>query len=275
MSNLSVAKNSSTNALRKLQALGLVFTNEAFVAEFALAGNLQNVALFVEAGIDVNMPVDGAPPIVWIASFRRGDCEIAQLLIDNGADVNAANLDGVSAIQMAVLNEHTELVRLLIESGANLNSVSQEGFTVLDRAKHYGHEELVQLLIEHGAEPGPQTAFEDEMSERLEITNIVERLELLEENFGIALSALYANYIYRPQNETPHFVTINFDVTSTNGGKLERSLHVRASAYNEAGQMLETCPAYIDGEEFVGYGSYSIHLFLDQSPAKIRLFPSV
>ncbi len=309
MSKSSSTINGSAKALRKLETQGLAFTNEAFVAEFTPGGNLQNVALFIAAGIDVNMPVDGMPPIVQLASFRRGSCEITQLLIDNGADVNGVSENGLSAIRMAIFNGHkdlvqlligngadvcaadqdgvtaihtaamhnrTEIVRVLIENGADVNAVGKGGLTAMQIALSDNRKELMQLLIENGAETSPQITAEDVMSEKLEITNIVERLELLEEKFGIAISALYASCYYQSYGTPPyHEVKINFDVTSLSGRELERSFNISASAYNAAGQLLDTSSTYINNEEFMGFGPGSILCHLDQAPAKIRLFPSV
>ena len=151
MSKSSGANDSSTKALRKLEAQGLAFTNDAFLSEI-IGCDLEKVALFIEAGIDVNAAIDGAPPIVWLASKRRGNCEIAKLLIDNGADVNAVGESGLTAIRMAVVNDHKELVRLLIENRADVCAADQDGVTAIHTAAIHNRKELVQLLIENGAD---------------------------------------------------------------------------------------------------------------------------
>jgi len=108
-----------------------------------------------------------------------------------------------------------------------------------------------------------------------EITDIIERLELLEEKFGIAISGLYATSYYQSNGTPPyHEVRINFDVTSLSGGAFERSFPIRASAYNAVGQLLDTSSAYIDNEKFIGFSPMSILSHLDQEPTKIRLFPA-
>ena len=108
-----------------------------------------------------------------------------------------------------------------------------------------------------------------------EITKIIERLELLEEKFGIAISGMYANY-ESGDRSFPHMVNINFDLTSLSGGKLERSFHIFASVYNSMGQLLETKSIRINADDFIGFSSVSINLRdLDQAPEKIRLFPAV
>lgn len=105
-----------------------------------------------------------------------------------------------------------------------------------------------------------------------EITEIVERLELLEEKFGVAISGLYA--ICEPRDWTPYLVTINFDLASLSGGKLERSFAVYANAYNSAGQLLNMSRPCIDANDFMGLQSFSLCLEVDQVPEKIRLYPA-
>lgn len=107
-----------------------------------------------------------------------------------------------------------------------------------------------------------------------EITKIVERLELLEEKFGVAISGLYA--ICEPRDcATPsYWVTINFDLASLSGGKLERSFAVYANAYNSAGQLLNMSRPCIDANDFMGLQSFSLCLEVDQVPEKIRLYPA-
>lgn len=107
-----------------------------------------------------------------------------------------------------------------------------------------------------------------------EITKIIERLELLEEKFGVTISGLYANH--KSGNPVyPHIVKINFDLVSLNGGKLERSFKMIASVYNSAGQLLVTEKAYIVADDFMGFEPVSITIHeVDQAPGKIRLFPT-
>jgi len=108
----------------------------------------------------------------------------------------------------------------------------------------------------------------------IEITNIVERLELLEEKFGIAISGLYADRGTARINGVEGFVyiRINFDLTSN---KLESDVWMIASAYNSAGQLLDTHSDVIYAKDFNGFISVSMSLSnLNQIPARIRLFPS-
>lgn len=112
---------------------------------------------------------------------------------------------------------------------------------------------------------------------REEITNIIERLELLEEKFGIALSGLYAHGgPGRVNGEEVYYMEINFELTSLSG-KLEQDVWINACVYNSAGQLLQTVRDIIYAEHFTGFRPVTMCLYtygFYQPPEKIRLFPS-
>ena len=109
---------------------------------------------------------------------------------------------------------------------------------------------------------------------KYEITGIVERLELMEEKFGISIDGLYATCEKQTWNNAESFqLTLNFDVTATTGD-IDRGFSIRANAYNTQGQLIGTQTAFIDVRQFMGFESKTIQLDVDHSPTKLRLFPT-
>ena len=82
----------------------------------------------------------------------RGHLDVVRLLLENGADVNAADISGNTALMRASENGHTDVVRLLLEKGVDVNAVYNHGETALMRASAWGHLDAVRLLLEKGAD---------------------------------------------------------------------------------------------------------------------------
>jgi ankyrin repeat protein len=90
-------------------------------------------------------------PLLNIAASKKFQA-ITRLLLDWGADVNAKDRSGMTALHRAAYGEHEAIVRLLLERGADINAISRSGMTALHVAAEYGHEAIVRLLLEEGAD---------------------------------------------------------------------------------------------------------------------------
>ncbi|HEV2177636.1 MAG TPA: ankyrin repeat domain-containing protein [Terriglobia bacterium] len=93
-----------------------------------------------------------------------GDVDTIRLLLDHGANVNAVDRLGRTALMHAVVSDVMPLdgVKLLIERGADINAKSQHvqsgdsGQTVLEIARLRGETPLVNLLEKSGATGAPR-----------------------------------------------------------------------------------------------------------------------
>jgi ankyrin repeat protein len=85
-----------------------------------------------------------------LVAIRRGDYQQAQSLLRSGANVNAADADGTTALMHAVIESDARMMRLLIENRANVNAKNALDSTAL----MYAATNLTktQLLLDAGAE---------------------------------------------------------------------------------------------------------------------------
>ena len=61
--------------------------------------------------------------------------EVVRLLLEAGADHNAAEANETTALMAAAFNGHLKVVRLLLEAGADQNAATQDGTTVVARGE--------------------------------------------------------------------------------------------------------------------------------------------
>jgi len=76
---------------------------------------------------------------------------VAQLLLDRGADINARANNRWTPLHNAVDSGCIEVVRVLLEHGANVGAEDEQGRTPFTLAKEYEYDEIMKLLLEHGA----------------------------------------------------------------------------------------------------------------------------
>ena len=115
------------------------------------SGNLKIMKLLIANGADVNaVDKDGKTALMMASEF--GYIEVAESLIEGGADVNAVKESGSTALIHASHNGHTEIGKLLIANGADVNAVKESGSTALIHASYNGHTEIGKLLIANGAD---------------------------------------------------------------------------------------------------------------------------
>jgi ankyrin repeat protein len=97
---------------------------------------------------DMNAPqADGMTALHWAA--RLDDLETAKLL--EGANANATNRYGVMPLSLACQNGNTEMVEFLLSRGADANASLRGGETVLMTAARTGKVGPVKALLSRGA----------------------------------------------------------------------------------------------------------------------------
>jgi cytohesin len=84
--------------------------------------------------------------------FGASSKEMAELLIQYGADINARTPEGYMPIHAFVSNSSKGALELLIAKGADVNAKSNYGNTPLHCASDIGNIEAAKILLSHGAE---------------------------------------------------------------------------------------------------------------------------
>lgn len=88
----------------------------------------------------------------------RGEVDVVKVLLRQGADVNAAQGDGMTALHWAAEKGDVEITAMLIFAGANLEAVTRLGdYTPLHLASKSGQGPAVETLLEAGADPNVKT----------------------------------------------------------------------------------------------------------------------
>ncbi|CAL4070999.1 unnamed protein product, partial [Meganyctiphanes norvegica] len=79
--------------------------------------------------------------------------EVAEYLLQNGADVNAYDKGGLIPLHNASSYGHLDIAALLIRFQTTVNATDRWGFTPLHEAAQKGRTQLCALLLAHGADP--------------------------------------------------------------------------------------------------------------------------
>ena len=139
-------------------------------------GDIKTIKQHLAAGTDVNAAHDdylyiGITPLHWAKNK-----EVAELLITEGADVNAKNKAGITPLHGAVQTGNKEIAELLIDKGANVNVKEMDGGTPLDLILETNNgslfffdtpntkaskKEIADLLRKHGGKTGEELKAEE------------------------------------------------------------------------------------------------------------------
>lgn len=148
----SVALGLRTLALALALACASHAAAQPDVANAAMRRDDAAVRRLVESGADVNAPQpDGATALHWAA--YHGDVSLAALLIDAGADVAAANRNGSTPLWLATSHGDAPMIEALLDGGADATEELPLGRRPLMLAARSGSVAAVRALLARGADP--------------------------------------------------------------------------------------------------------------------------
>jgi truncated hemoglobin YjbI len=132
------------------------YAGRTLLHEAAAAGNPGIVELVLSFGIDPNVPDGGGhTPLYSVGNecALEGAASVVRALVKAGADVNAG--DGVkrcTALHMAARRGHVEIAEALLDCGADLEARDSAGDTPLRRSVNCNKIEVTALLLARGAD---------------------------------------------------------------------------------------------------------------------------
>jgi ankyrin repeat protein len=131
------------------------------VTAAARDGDVAAVRAQLASGADANAAeTDGTTALLW--ATYQGSPELVKLLLDAGADANVANKFGVTPLLQSSRTGDLETLRVLLAAGADISQAVRDGETPLMAAARSGNTDAVRLLLEHGADPNAAEALENQ-----------------------------------------------------------------------------------------------------------------
>jgi ankyrin repeat protein len=141
----------ASSARQRLAVMG-VEASAGRLVQFAAQGDASVVKLLLQAGVSARAaePLRKVTPLHNAAA--QGHLAVMQTLLEQGADVNAADWRGVTPLIDAAYFGQLDAVKLLLQRGADINAASNLG-DVLTAAVYSGQQTMLAHLLAQGARP--------------------------------------------------------------------------------------------------------------------------
>lgn len=158
------SKSPAEKALKELKQKNIAYTEDSFM-EHVKKGDKAVVDSFLTAGMSPNLRKIGSieEPILNIAA-AYGHTEMVNLLVAKGADFNAKDNEGWTALMEAARLGNTDVVKILVDKGADVNTMNNTNQTALMIAKKRTWHDIVNILEKAGATT-PKEAIEGLLTE--------------------------------------------------------------------------------------------------------------
>ncbi len=120
------------------------------------AGCGQVYGTIVEAIVDSGVAFEieeseQLPSVLLLAAAFNGECNLVDILLRYGADINTTDEAGRSPLMLAAESGQKEIVGRFLQKNAEIDIQDKQGYTAISLAAHAGNSEIVALLINAGS----------------------------------------------------------------------------------------------------------------------------
>lgn len=144
-------KGNAAEVRRLLKAGAHIRNGDGALSMACRAGSVACVRLLLNAGANANTCGNWYTPLMW--ACMKGHTDVARVLLEvGGADANAVTCEDETALYFAAQNNLPELANLLLEHGADINAEAVCG-TPFAQAAYHGHVRMAMHLLSRGANP--------------------------------------------------------------------------------------------------------------------------
>ena len=157
----SACREEDKKTIRMLIAAGVDVNSKGSIGDTALmvtvAMNRKDIAdILINAGADVNIGENhDIVPLHWAA--MNGYVNMVKFLLEKGANIHSRDKHGRTALLWAISRspislEHEDIIKLLVDGGTNIDLIDNRGYTALMYAVSKGCKRMIKLLLDAGAD---------------------------------------------------------------------------------------------------------------------------
>ncbi|KAL1621629.1 Histone-lysine N-methyltransferase ehmt2, partial [Neofusicoccum ribis] len=123
--------------------------------------NEQALISLIQEGMDPNTRVENGHKNLLHVAYSKGWAKAARVLVDQGANIEALDVEEITPLIRAAWNGQFKCARMLCEVGANINALDYHGRNLLYGYQVDNHPEDLEALINAGADPNIKDTFGD------------------------------------------------------------------------------------------------------------------
>ncbi len=237
------------------------------------------VQLLLESGANIHDRNRNMETPLHVAAWQRwnDNTEVAELLLDYGADLDARDDLGFAPLNRAAREGSTKLASLLVLQGADVESQTIKETTPLYQAAWAGDIATVRLLLDHGAKVNARNIDRYSPLKIAVLQNHVEVARLLLERGADPSQKLFGLYAWRDAEGNgreemlrmltergariypSHMVSFNFLLVSGSNAHKQGLYQQALESYNQAAAQDAGDPQlyYLQAESLIGLNSFA------------------